>query len=71
MDLWNYIIEWSKRFNIPWIMVGDFNSILLYHDRINNGLYNSMGDLDLLIVFLHLSSWNQIFQETILLGEEV
>lgn len=27
-------------------MAGDFNSILLSNDRINNGLYNSMGDQD-------------------------
>lgn len=46
MDLWNYIVERSKSFNLLWIVVGDFNSIISSNDRINNGLYNSMGDQD-------------------------
>lgn len=67
IDLWNYIVEQLKSFNLRWIVVGDFNSILLTYDRINNGIYNSIGDQhfmdcisssnltesDLLVIFSH------------------
>lgn len=44
IDLLNYLTEQSIFFKLPWIVAGDFNSILSSKDRINNGLYNSMGD---------------------------
>lgn len=44
--MWNYLAEQSKLFNLPWIVAGDFTSILSSEERINNGFCNSMGDKD-------------------------
>lgn len=44
LKLWRYIAEQSSIFNLPWIVSGDFNAILSYRDRINFGLYSSMGE---------------------------
>jgi hypothetical protein len=42
--LWDYIIDLSKNVNLPWLVAGDFNSILFSGDRLNNGSFNSVGD---------------------------
>lgn len=44
INLWNYLVEQSTCFNLPWIMAGDFNTILSSKDRMNNNVYNSMSD---------------------------
>lgn len=45
-ELWNYIIEQSTKSNLPWILAGDFYSILSTKERINDGVYNSIGNED-------------------------
>lgn len=42
--LWEYIITQSKNNNLPWILVGDFNTIFYNSERVNNGRFNSIGD---------------------------
>lgn len=42
--LWQYLMDQAGQINLPWIIMGDFNSILLNQDRINQGICRSMGD---------------------------
>lgn len=50
-------MERSQKFNLPWHVAGDFNSILSPNDRINNGLSNSLGNKKFID---HISSSNLI-----------
>lgn len=45
-ELWNYISKQSKKVNLLWIVAVDSNSILSPNERINDGTYNLVGDLD-------------------------
>lgn len=47
-DLWHYICEQAKQINLPWIIMGHFNAILFNRERIDQGIYNSLRDLDFL-----------------------
>ncbi|WP_336622383.1 endonuclease/exonuclease/phosphatase family protein, partial [Vibrio cholerae] len=42
--LWDYLVAQSKNVNLPWLVAGDFNSILYNNDRMNNGCYNFVGE---------------------------
>jgi hypothetical protein len=43
-DLWKYLIDQSLNINLPWLVAGDFNSILSHNERLNNGVCSDMGD---------------------------
>ncbi|XP_059315374.1 uncharacterized protein LOC132065978 [Lycium ferocissimum] len=43
-DIWNHIRNMSPMINVPWILLGDFNTILSVHDRVN-GLPVQQGEI--------------------------
>lgn len=58
LDLWEYTKCQFKVFNLPWVIMGDFNAILSPYDRMTNGLHSSSEEQN----FIYCVSYSKLIE---------